>query len=424
MISDQLSLSQWLDLLENRHSDEIQLGLDRIKTVAHQMDLLHFNAQVITVAGTNGKGSTVAALEAIYLAAGYNVACYTSPNLIHFNERIRVNTKSITDDTLCAAFITIEKARQSIHLTYFEVVTLAALWYFKQLRLDVVILEVGMGGRLDATNIIDSDLAIITTIDFDHQAYLGDTKDAIGYEKAGILRLNKPFIYADSVLPNRVVLQAKLLNAPRIEYSLMTTDDQLQIMPSAQGFLSDATITVQRPRINPKAACAAVIASAFLKPVLPVSLTHWNDAMKRVSVPGRQQLIEGRVSTLFDVAHNPQAVLLLAEFVRDYAKKSKVHAVFSCLSDKDLRGLIQPMNSYVDFWYPAVLSSKRAVSEGALTDAFSAENLLAPFVFRDPTLAYHEAMQRASTGDLIVVFGSFLTVSAIMANYSIKQGAL
>ena len=221
------SLAAWLDYLEHRHSEEIQLGLTRVKTVARQLDLLTFDATIIIVAGTNGKGSTVAALETIYRAAGYAVGSYTSPHLIHFNERIRVNLEPITDKTLCAAFTAIEEACESIHLTYFEMATLAALWYFKSFVLDVIILEVGLGGRLDATNIIDADLAIITTIDFDHQAYLGHTKEAIGYEKAGVLRPNQPFIYADKNPPESLITYAKSLNAQQIMYSFKVLDNQL-----------------------------------------------------------------------------------------------------------------------------------------------------------------------------------------------------
>ena len=212
-----LSLSECLHHLENRHAEEVQLGLTRIKTVAKRLNLLNLDATIVTVAGTNGKGSTVAALEAVYKAAGYQVASYTSPHLIEFNERIRVNQQPIKDQELCAAFTVIEDARDTINLTYFEMTTLAALWHFKQLTLDVIILEVGVGGRLDATNIIDSDLAIITTVDLDHQDYLGDTKEAIGYEKAGILRPNTPFIYADTTAPpESITKQAQLLNAPRL----------------------------------------------------------------------------------------------------------------------------------------------------------------------------------------------------------------
>jgi len=424
------SLSEWLHYLENRHSEEIQLGLARIKTVAANLDLLHPDATVFSIAGTNGKGSTVEALEAIYLAAGYQVASYTSPHLIRFNERIRVNHQPISDKKLCEAFMIIEEARANIHLTYFEVVTLAALWYFKQFKLDVIILEVGMGGRLDATNIIDSDMAIITTVDLDHQDYLGDTKEAIGYEKAGMLRTNKPFIYADIDPPDSIIQQARLLNAPRLSYSLKLTENSMQLLTTASindmveqnsEMVIDQPIILPRPNINPKAAAAAVMASAFFQATLPINFIEWSEAMRTVTILGRQQLIEGRVSVLFDVAHNPQAVNLLAESIKKYEIKGKVHAVFSGLKDKDLHGLIRPMQSCVDFWYPSVLSSKRAASESLLKAVFQSENCSIPAYFSDPLTAYKEAMLQAKTGDLIVVYGSFLTVSAVMARSIERQ---
>ena len=416
------SLPEWLHYLENRHVEEIQLGLARIKKVGLLLNVLDLDATIISVAGTNGKGSTVAALEAIYLAAGYQVGSYTSPHLINFNERIRVNQQVITDEQLCTIFTIIENARGDIHLTYFEMVTLAALWHFKQYKLDVIILEVGLGGRLDATNIVDSDLAIITTIDFDHQHYLGNTKEAIGYEKAGILRMNKPFIYADDDPPKSVIEQSHLLNAPRVNYSLHCSDDHLKIVSNASPQLSlnfnleSQPIELPCPKINPKAAAAAVVASAQLHSILPIKPRQWIDAMQTVSIIARQQIVKDAVSTLFDVAHNPQAVALLAEYIKKNQPKGSVHAVFSGLKDKDLRGLIKPMQSYVDFWYPAVLSSNRAASKTLLAKAFLDENCSIAVWYNDPWEAYQMAKQQAVPGDLIVVYGSFLTVSAVMAH--------
>lgn len=404
------SLAEWLDYLENRHHEDIQLGLSRVRDAANRLNLLQLDAKIITVAGTNGKGSTVAALEAIYFAAGYQVASYTSPHLLIFNERIRVNQIAIADEHLCDAFMVIEQHCNDIHLTYFEMVTLAAFWVFKQIKLDVIILEVGLGGRLDATNIIDSDLAIITTVDLDHQHYLGNTKEAIGYEKAGVLRENKSYIYADDNPPGSVIEQARLLNVNRICYSFTVSQDTLNILPP----MGDL-ITVPRSSINPKAAAASIMASVFLNTCLPVSPADWDTAMRAVFISGRQQVVKGPIVTIFDVAHNPQAVSLLADFIRSYQPKGRVHAVFSGLSDKDLGGLIRPMNLYVDFWYPTVLSSKRAASEAMLLGALQAENCFIPMCFSSPKAAYEAALQAAKSDDLIVVYGSFLTVSAVMS---------
>lgn len=407
------SLSEWLNYLENAHQQEIQLGLDRILEVARRLELLDPEATVITVAGTNGKGSTVTALETIYAVAGYNVACYISPHLIRFNERIRVNQTNISDEALCAAFIAIEAGRSEIHLTYFEMTTLAALYHFKQHSLDVIILEVGMGGRLDATNIINADLAIVTTIDLDHQDYLGDTVEAIGYEKAGIFRSKTPCIYGDFNPPTTVIEQAVALDAPLLRLGLDYEYEELSDVFRIY-FQSKMLYELVRPCINLKAATMACIAVHRLEHALPVSTEQLVLAMRTVSMVGRQQLVAYPITTLYDVAHNPQAVALLADFISSYQPKAKVHAVFSALKDKDIRGLIKPMSPHVDHWYPALLDGKRAATASLLLDEFDAVLGSRPPCFSHPISAYQAAVNFASKGDIIVVYGSFLMVSAIM----------
>lgn len=414
-------LADWLFFLENRHKQEIQLGLPRVKEVAARLNLMTLDARVITVGGTNGKGSTVAALEAIYLAAGYQVASYTSPHLLSFNERIRINSQPITDEELCAAFFVIEQARADTCLTYFEMTTLAALWYFKQTALDVVIIEVGLGGRHDATNIIDSDLAIITTVDLDHQDLLGDTVDEIGYQKAGILRANCPFIYADSNPPASVIEQAQALNTKMhcldTNYFFKASGDSLHVFNQ-----SETMVSLPLPTINLKAAVAAIMASHCLHSVLPVTDSHWREAMQTVSILGRQQVIEGDITTIFDVAHNPQAVSSLAGFMEQYQAKGSVHAVFSALKDKDLCGLIKPMSPFVDFWYPGLLTGKRATSESQLNASFVEAINVIPACYKNPLMAYQMAHQQAKSGDVVLVYGSFLMVAAVMA--AMNQGVV
>ncbi|AHE67192.1 bifunctional tetrahydrofolate synthase/dihydrofolate synthase [Legionella oakridgensis] len=407
-------LDEWLYFLENRHQQEIQLGLSRIQTVAQRLNLLALEARIITVAGTNGKGSTVAALEAIYQAAGYQVGCYTSPHLLKFNERIQVNHQPISDEYLCAAFRFIEENRDEIALTYFEMTTLAAFWYFKQFKLDIIILEVGMGGRQDATNIIDADLAIITTIDLDHQEYLGASKEAIAYEKAGILRANKPFLYADTDIPVSLMKESSRLNASMCslnkDYFFKSSNDYLQLV-----FPSGDTIKVPRPSINHKAAAAAITASRLLEHLLPVSAAHLCQAMKNVMIACRQQVIQGKITTVLDVAHNPQAVKLLVDFIEQLQPKKNVHAVFSALKDKDLCGLIKPMNACVDFWYPALLTGKRAATKSILLQAFKNAIHDEPPCFENPLMAYHAACRQAGPDDVIIVYGSFLTVNVVFS---------
>lgn len=407
-------LAKWLSALETRNTQEIQLGLTRIQEVAQKLKLQNTECRVITVAGTNGKGSTVTALEHIYHTAGYKVGTYTSPHLIQFNERIRVGLTPISDHDLCMAFRTIEAARGQIILTYFEMTTLAALLYFKQACLDLIILEVGLGGRLDATNIIDADLSIITTIDFDHQDFLGTTLDAIGYEKAGILRQRKPFIYADVNPPATIVDVASKLFCPtyffnqeysfaeqKASWSIYCGDHQLNNLP--------------KPSIQLKSAAAAIMAVFLLARDLPVAFEQVQAAMRQIFIPGRLQLQKGPVSILYDVSHNAQSAKLLADTLYSLDSKGRIHAVFSALKDKDILGLIKPLKNCVDRWYPAQLGVKRAVSANLLLSYFKKAEIYVEICYNNPLLAFETALNQAEPGDLIVVYGSFFTVGHVLA---------
>ena len=407
------TLNEWLYYLEHRHASEVQLRLVNAYDVALVMGLLKWSIPVITVGGTNGKGSTVAALSAIYSAAGYRVGQFTSPHLLTFNERICINQQPISDDDLCLAFSCVEEQRKTIPLTYFEMSLLAALLYFKQANLDVIILEVGVGGRLDATNIIDADLAIITTVDLDHQDYLGHDRDSIGFEKAGILRANQPFIYADTNPPLTVLSQAQSLHTSMmrlgVDYDYYCMEQKLYITrPNRE------PIVLPIPKLHLNAAVAAVMATERLHKRLPVLLEDWSTAINNVTILGRQQWIPGDVSVLFDVAHNPQAAGLLAQQVAHYKPGKKVHAVFSALKDKDICGLIYPLSSFVDQWYPACLSGKRATERAELLTAFESVLGVRPKSYEDPVSAYQAAMQVAGPGDIVLVYGSFLLVGAVM----------
>ncbi|MCW8418401.1 bifunctional tetrahydrofolate synthase/dihydrofolate synthase [Fluoribacter dumoffii] len=412
------SIDEWLHDLENRSIQEIHLGLSRIMEVAKMLDLQLPACPVITVGGTNGKGSTVTALEAIYHGAGYKVGTYTSPHLIEFNERIRINLTPISDEDLCQAFSVIEEARGEIFLTYFEMTTLAALWYFKKNYLDILILEVGLGGRLDATNIVDAQLSIITTVDFDHQDYLGTTLDAIGYEKAGILRPGKPFIYADINPPTAVIDAAMQLVAPSFfyneEFSIHEQDASWDLVYNEKLKLP-SILGLPKPSIQLKSAAAAITACLLLSHDLPVAHAHFQMAMKTIFIPGRLQLQKGSVSTLFDVSHNAQSVKLLADTLFKF-KKSKIHAVFSALKDKDIFNLIMPLKDCVDRWYLAQLDNKRAASADMLLAIFSDAEIPVEICYTNPLIAFETALKQAKPGDLIVVYGSFFTVSHVMAN--------
>lgn len=415
------SLATWLSDLENRYVDEIQLGLHRIRYVAERSQLLACAVPVITVAGTNGKGSTVAALEAIYVASGYQVGCYTSPHLFCFNERIRVNQTPISDEALCQAFQWVEQQRGETALTYFEMTTLAALWYFQQSALDVIVLEVGMGGRLDATNIIDADLSIITTVDYDHQAFLGTTKEAIGFEKAGIMRTGAPCIYADEQPPSSVVAFAKQQQVPLYclsqQYHIQQSPEHMAIF-FGHSNATEATglAYLPKPQINVKAAAAAVLASHLLRDRLPVPMTGWEQAMRSVVMVGRQQLVQTPIPTIIDVAHNPQSVQLLADRLHQFTPKKAVHVVFAALTDKDLCGLLKPLVGLADYWYPALLSGKRASTQAQMSLAMQQVLGLDLLCDACPSKAYQAALTQAKQGDVIVVYGSFLTVAAVMSN--------
>lgn len=416
-----VTLEQWLDYLEHRYREEIQLGLPNVARVAKLLDVAAWSIPVITIAGTNGKGSTVAALSAIYQTAGYQFGQFTSPHLLRFNERICINQQPIPDERLCQLFAKIEAVRGDTDLSFFEMSFLAALLYFKDSNLDVLILEVGLGGRLDATNIIDADLAIITTIDLDHQAYLGTDKEAIGREKAGIMRTQRPCIYADGFPPKSVLSHAQSLavdlHCLGVDFHYQVVGDSLHIQQSFQD-----SIVLPLPSLHHNAAVAAVMASLCLRARLPIPAQAWAEAMQSVHIAGRQQRILGTISFLYDVAHNPQAAVALARCLQQQAPSGMVHAVFSALKDKDICGLIKPLSSIVGQWYPACLPGKRAASQAQLLTSFADGLGLKPQCYADPIQATQAALSSAKPGDLIVIYGSFLIVGAVMkANFHLQN---
>lgn len=416
--STKWNLNDWLHYLEQKSPAKIELNLDKILKVAQDLELSSPKCTVITVAGTNGKGSTVHALERIYHAAGYTVGSYTSPHLVFFNERIKVNLVPITDHALCEAFFAIKSGCHGVELSFFEMATLAALWHFNQQHLDILLLEVGLGGRLDATNIVDSDLAIITTIDYDHQEYLGTTLDAIGYEKAGILRPNKPFIYADSDCPKSILQVAEQRNAPTYRYLKEFSFKEHNDLWDFNSGQARTIAGLNKPLIQLKSASAAIMATYLLQDQLPVPISCVYQAMNTIFIPGRLQLqasVKEGVQVLYDVSHNPQSAQLLAKTVQTI-KKNKVHAVFSILRDKDILGLFAAVKKDIDYWYIAQLDCSRAASAGYLLAQCKKAEILAETCYTNPFLAFEEALTRAETGDLIVVFGSFSTVGHVIAS--------
>lgn len=414
------SLDQWLSHLETAHPVGIDMGLARITRVKESLGL-KFACPVITVGGTNGKGSTCAFLESILLAAGYKVACHTSPHLLRFNERARMNGADVSDADLLKAFERVEQARCRLSdpptLTYFEFTTLAIMDIFANASVDAVILEVGMGGRLDAVNIVDADCAIVTSIDLDHMAYLGNTREAIAFEKAGIFRTKAIAICADPMPPTSLINHANAIGADLWlmgkDYSF--TGDQQQWGWTGRGKrfsgLGYPALRGANQLLNASAVIAALIA---LHDRLPVSAQDIRNGLAQVELPGRFQVLPGRPTVVLDVAHNPHAAATLAESIEAMAYHPYTYAVFGAMADKDIDGVLKPLLNTVDYWYCTDLPTPRAASASDLAKRLRAFNKEA-LVFMDPGAAYQAALDKAGEGDRILVFGSFYTVSGVMA---------
>ncbi|HAF87506.1 MAG: bifunctional folylpolyglutamate synthase/dihydrofolate synthase [Legionellaceae bacterium] len=408
-------LQTWLTKLDNQHNQEIQLGLTRVLSAAQRLKLLNPPSYVITIGGTNGKGATVAALEAIYLAAGYDVASYTSPHLNCFNERIRLNKQPIANQDLVAAFKIIATLDNARELTYFETTTLAALWYFKQCEPAILLLEVGLGGRLDATNIIDSDLTIITTVAKDHEAYLGNTIELIAYEKAGIMRHNKPCIYADKHAPQSLINHAQKLCCQLIrqdvDYTQKITSNALEL--SAHEF----QIKIPHPKFHPNSISAAIMAVRNMQNLLPVTDQALHQGLNNIHLDGRLHWLKTPklCPCLIDVAHNPQAARYLANYLVRYKPQGKIYAIFSALNDKKHEKIIEPFLPLVDEWLVVIMSSSRAATAKQLQQAFATHGITQQICYSNFSLAMTMIEKKASSNDLILIFGTFLLVSEALS---------
>ncbi len=393
-------LHDWLGLLEATHSLRIELGLSNIQQAAKALDLLSFKAPVIIVGGTNGKGSTVRALETIYHTASYRTASYTSPHLFVFNERIKLNTNNIDDKTLCQAFAAVHETAKIYKLSYFEVVTLAAFWIFKQTPLDIIILEVGLGGRLDAVNIIDPDLSIITSIDLDHTDKLGNTRELIAKEKAGIFRKNIPVICGDPNPPGILKEIADNLNAPF--YSV--NENTSSVFTSTR--IDGSNLLLENMNI----AAAAVMQ---LQNILPVSQHDITQGLKNTHLPGRQQVIFNKCKQIFDVAHNPAGLKKLGDRLQVERKSGKILLVISMFKDKDLRQGFLELKNYVDEWFVAPINSERAASIEQLKSILQELQIENVCYAKDLPTVYCEAMNKANIQDTLVITGSFYTIAEL-----------
>jgi dihydrofolate synthase / folylpolyglutamate synthase len=425
-------LSDWLKHLETAHPVNIDMGLERVCKVWQALLVEHdlvLSCPVVTVAGTNGKGSTCAMLSSICQQAGYKVGLYTSPHLIKFNERIQLNGQPVEDAVLVDLFQRIENTRSTlanVSLTYFEFTTLAALLYFteqaSQQALDVMVLEVGMGGRLDAVNIIDADCAIVTSIDLDHMAYLGDTREKIAIEKAGVFRAGKPAICSDPMLPQSLVDYAKHIGA---DLRVLGADFNYQGDRQQWAFAGKLRRRSGMPYpalrgvnqlLNASAALAAL---ETLEDRLPVTQQDVKNGLAMVEWPARFQVLPGRPAVVLDVAHNPHASAVLAQNLDQMGFYPNTHAIFGLLGDKDLAGVVQPLLQLVDCWHCVTLDNARGLTAEAL--AASLENYLKQQGLQRKVLTYVnplEAMkivkEQVGEGDRIVVFGSFHTVAGVL----------
>ena len=412
------NLQTWLDYLEHGHFKAIDMGLERIKSVASNLDLLNPAPYVITVAGTNGKGSTCRFLEVALMKLGLKVGVYSSPHLIRYNERVRINGRLLDDQAHIDSFAEIDQ-KKTASLTYFEFSTLSALKLFKEANLDVVILEVGLGGRLDATNIVDPNLAVITSIDIDHVAFLGDNREDIGREKAGIFRANIPVIIGEPDCPQSILAIAQELNSQKFQRNV---DWQYEVKDGAFYWQSQTQQfnTLPMPLIPIPNAGTAI--ATLLKTPFNVSEQVIRETLQEAQMTGRFQQLQPtdfahfsgqkpKAQVIIDVGHNPHAARYLAERLQ-VVKKAKIFAIFSCLEDKELSGIVQPLREVIDEWHCVGLDCWRGQSGQAVFDklvnvlpnatACVYENVdaIAPILF-----------EQAEEQDIILVFGSFHTVA-------------
>lgn len=409
-------LEDWLSHLERLHPKTIELGLDRVRAVKDALGLAP-SFPVILVGGTNGKGSTCAMLEAMLLSAGYRVGLYTSPHLIRYNERVRIDGRMTSDAALCDAFEAIEAARGETALTYFEFGTLAAMWQFAQAKIEVAILEVGLGGRLDAVNAFEPDVSIVTTVDLDHMDYLGDTREKIGFEKAGIYRAGKPALCADADPPASLLHYAAQTGAPllRINQDFYAVREAASWTYSGPGGVRPALpYPLMRGAHQLANAAAAIAALDCLRERLPAAQAHIRTGLLSARLPGRFQVLPGKPPVILDVAHNPQAARILAQNLREQYVPGKTLAVFGMLRDKDIAAVIAAVKDSIDDWHVGGLEGPRGASGEALMGILRSAGITAVHVHPDIAQAYAAACRQAGENDRICAFGSFYTVAEIL----------
>jgi dihydrofolate synthase/folylpolyglutamate synthase len=409
-----LTLDEWLSWQESLHPTEIELGLERVATVLKRLQLDQPSFKVVTVAGTNGKGSSVAMLEAILRAGGYRVGAYTSPHLLRYNERIRIDGEAVADADLCAAFARIDAARADISLTYFEFGTLAAIDILQRSGVEIALLEVGLGGRLDAVNVLDADVALITAIDVDHQGWLGSDRDSIGREKAGILRPGRPAVCSDLEPPAAVLAVAESLATPLSllgrEYTARPEDGGWR-WQCGDKVLSELPLPALPGAFQLRNAAGVLAVLSALATDFPVSDTAIRQGLGNVALAGRFQVLPGQPTQILDVAHNVQSAAALAENLAQRPCAGRTRLVLAMLADKDIEAVIDRLRPCVDDWYLAPLAVPRAAPVERLQQALAGQS---PTVFDSVAAAHAAALAESEPGDRVVVAGSFYTVAAVL----------
>jgi dihydrofolate synthase/folylpolyglutamate synthase len=406
------TLEDWLRYIEQQHPQAIALGLDRVRQVLERMKT-RLQCPVLTVAGTNGKGSTCAMLESMLRAAGYRTGLYTSPHLVRYNERVRIAGVEAEDEPLSEAFAAVEAARGQTPLTYFEFGTLAAFWVFSHERIETAILEVGLGGRLDAVNVLDANCAVLTSVAIDHVDYLGADREAIGREKAGIFRRGRPAVVAEPN-PPRSVLEAvgeKLFLGKDFGYLAEQTQWTYWGPRGKRAGLAHPAL---RGTIQLRNAAAALCALDTLE--LPLAMQELRRGLAEVALPGRFQVLPGRPQVILDVAHNVEAAKTLAQNLAASGFAPETIAVCGMLRDKDIAGVLGELAPRITRWHLASLPGPRGTSAEHLEENLRKSDSRVPLLkFEFPKTAFAAALEHAAEGDKIVVFGSFLTVGEVMA---------
>ncbi|USV59025.1 bifunctional tetrahydrofolate synthase/dihydrofolate synthase [Aeromonas encheleia] len=407
--SQSRSLVDWLSYLEQIHPVNIDMGLDRVGAVARRMGLTRLPFKVITVAGTNGKGSSCAMAASILMAAGYRVGVYSSPHLLRFTERVRIDGAELADSEHCAAFAAVEAARAEIALTFFEFATLAGLWLFCRAAPDVLLLEVGLGGRLDATNVVESDVAMITSIALDHCDWLGDTREAVAVEKAGVYRAGKPAISGEPNPPATIASEAQRLGACLHQVGRDFHGDEHDTSWDYHGL--HHWLDLPKPALPLMNAVTVLAALESLG--LPLPETAIRQGLAEARLAGRMQRLQTSPLVIVDVAHNPHSAAYLASQLRQIPCQGRRRAVVGMLKDKDMTGSLAELKGLVDEWFLASLDGPRAASAAQLATALGEQGPAA--TFDGVRAAYRAALAASSPDDMVIVFGSFYTVADVLA---------